>query len=115
MIYIYIIKLEDNKFYVRRTNNPQFRLQEHFNSNGSEWTKKYTPISVLEIIKECDEYDEDKITRKYMDKYGIDNVRGGSFCQVVLPSITFTMLEKNCREQMFYMWSNWSFCQAMHH
>jgi uncharacterized protein (DUF983 family) len=32
----------------------------------------------------CDDYDEDKLTRQYMDKYGINNVRGGSFVSITL-------------------------------
>ena len=94
MVYIYILQLEQGKYYVGKTNNPLFRLEQHFNSNGSVWTTKYNPISVLEIINDCDEYDEDKYTRKYMDKFGIDNVRGGSFCEEVLPITTYSMLEK---------------------
>ena len=94
MVFIYILQLENNKYYVGKTNNPQFRLEQHFNSTGSVWTTKYKPLSVLEIIKDCDEYDEDKYTRKYMDKFGVDNVRGGSFCEEVLPITTFSMLEK---------------------
>ena len=30
------------------------------------------------------DYDEDKYTLKYMNKYGINNVRGGSFCELYL-------------------------------
>ena len=94
MVFIYILQLENNKYYVGKTNNPQFRLEQHFNSTGSVWTTKYKPLSVLEMIKDCDDYDEDKYTRKYMDKFGVDNVRGGSFCEEVLPITTFSMLEK---------------------
>jgi hypothetical protein len=84
MVFIYALKLEEGKYYIGKTNNPSFRLENHFNSNGSAWTKKYKPIKVLELIPNCDDYDEDKYTRKYMDKYGIDNVRGGSFCEINL-------------------------------
>ena len=84
MTNIYILRLEGGKYYVGKTNNPQFRLDSHFNSNGSEWTKLYKPLRVLEIKPDCDDYDEDKITRQYMDKYGINNVRGGSFVSVKL-------------------------------
>jgi len=94
MVYIYILQLEQGRYYVGKTNNPQFRLEQHFNSTGSIWTTKYKPLSVLEMINDCDEYDEDKYTRKYMDKFGVDNVRGGSFCEEVLPITTFSMLEK---------------------
>ena len=84
MIFIYILQLELNKYYIGKTNNPDIRLDSHFNSNGSEWTKIYKPIKVYELISDCDSYDEDKYTLKYMNKEGIDNVRGGSFCQVEL-------------------------------
>lgn len=94
MVYIYVLLLEQGKYYVGKTTNPEFRLEKHFNCGGSEWTIKYKPIKVLEIIKDCDDYDEDKYTRIYMDKFGIENVRGGSFCQIVLPKETVAVLEK---------------------
>ena len=94
MIYIYVIKLEQGKYYVGKTSNPQFRLQSHFDSNGSEWTKIYKPLKILEIKSNCDDYDEDKITRQYMDKYGINNVRGGSFVSVKLDKSTIDTLKQ---------------------
>ena len=39
MTNIYILKLKNNKYYIGKTNNPQFRLTQHFDSNGSAWTK----------------------------------------------------------------------------
>ena len=84
MVFIYALQLEKDKYYIGKTNNPQFRLESHFNSNGSEWTKIYKPIKVYELISNCDSYDEDKYTLKYMEKEGIDNVRGGSFSQIKL-------------------------------
>ena len=94
MVCIYIIELEDKKYYVGKTNNPSFRLEQHFTSEGSAWTKKYKPKKVIEIIKNCDNYDEDKYTIKYMEKYGINNVRGGSFCDIQLSDSEKETLEK---------------------
>ena len=51
MVHIYILKLEFDKYYVGKTNNPYFRLNNHFNSFGSIWTKKYKPIKVLKLRK----------------------------------------------------------------
>lgn len=84
MVYIYILQLEREKYYIGKTSQPSIRLDAHFSSNGSGWTKKYKPLSVLEIIPNCDDYDEDKYTIKCMEKYGINNVRGGSFCEIKL-------------------------------
>jgi len=94
MVYIYILQLEQGKYYIGKTSNPDFRIEQHFQSGGSVWTIKYKPLNVFEIIPDCDDYDEDKYTRRYMDKYGIDNVRGGSFCEVILDEITIQLLEK---------------------
>jgi cellular nucleic acid-binding protein len=94
MVCIYVIQLEKGKYYIGKTNNPQFRLESHFNSNGSEWTKIYKPLNIIEIKYNCDDYDEDKITRQYMDKYGIDNVRGGSFVSVKLDKSTIDTINK---------------------
>ena len=94
MVFIYTIQLEQGKYYIGKTNNPQFLLESHFNSNGSEWTKIYKPLRVIEVKPNCDDYDEDKITRQYMDKYGINNVRGGSFVSVKLDKSTIDTLQK---------------------
>ena len=44
----------------------------------------YKPISIHKIIPDCDPFDEDKYTLKYIEQNGIENVRGGSFCTVEL-------------------------------
>lgn len=88
MVYIYILLLEHEKYYVGKTNNPEFRISDHFNNNGSEWTKLHKPIQILDIIPNCDDYDEDKYTKIYMDAFGIENVRGGSYVTVNLHKST---------------------------
>ncbi len=91
---IYILELTNNKYYIGKTNNPTFRLEQHFNSNGSAWTKKYPPIKVIEIIPNCDDFDEDKYTLKYMSMYGVNNVRGGSFCQIKLEKSNIETIQR---------------------
>jgi cellular nucleic acid-binding protein len=94
MVYIYILELENYKYYVGKTTNPDFRIDSHFNSNGSAWTKKYKPIRLNQLIPDCDDYDEDKYTKIYMDKYGINNVRGGTYSQINLDENTIESLLK---------------------
>ena len=94
MVFIYALKLENNKYYIGKTNNPSFRIERHFNSEGSAWTKKYKPIELIELIPDCDNYDEDKYTIKYMKKYGITNVRGGSFCEIRLTENNMSTLKQ---------------------
>ena len=92
MVYIYALELEDGKYYIGKTENLEYRIESHFNSTGSAWTRLYKPLNVLEIKPGCDDYDEDKITMQYMDKYGIENVRGGSFVSVNLDGPTIQHL-----------------------
>ena len=94
MVYIYVLLLESNKYYVGKTINPDIRINSHLNMNGSIWTQKYKPILIHQIIPDCDDYDEDKYTRIYMDKHGINNVRGGSYVQIELEKSTIEELEK---------------------
>lgn len=91
---IYILKCEDNRYYVGKTDRPlQIRILEHFRQQGSEWTKMYKPIQVVDTRDNCDGYDEDKYTKTYMMKYGIDNVRGGSYTQIELPDYKIKSLQ----------------------
>jgi hypothetical protein len=84
MVFIYLLRLSQNKFYVGKTKNLTLRIKDHIESKGSMWTKKYKYIKTDKIFTKCSKFDEDKITIKYMEKYGIDNVRGGIYSQIVL-------------------------------
>lgn len=86
---IYILKLKDNKYYIGKTEDLTLSLKKHFNSNGIEWTKMYKPIELIQTIDNYDSFDEDKYTIKYMKKYGIENVRGGSFFNLELSSYDY--------------------------
>ena len=81
---IYVLKCKQRKWYVGKTRKFSGRIVQHFCSNGSAWTRKYPPIKVHDRYRNCTARDEDKYTKDMMDKYGIDNVRGGSYCQIEL-------------------------------
>ena len=94
MVIVYIIECMNGKYYVGKTDNIEYRLNQHQSGYGSEWTRIYPPIKVLETFKNCDGYDEDKYTLKTMEKYGIENVRGGSWSKVELESYEEEMIKK---------------------
>ena len=86
MEYLYILKLADNKYYVGKTKDITKRYLQHQSADGCEWTCKYPPISIIlsrELTSSCD---EDNTTKALMETYGINNVRGGSYCQTTLPN-----------------------------
>jgi cellular nucleic acid-binding protein len=84
MVNIYVLRLECGKYYVGKSNDVITRYQEHMNGAGSAWTRKYKPIALEKTIDNQSPFEEDKITKEYMAKYGIDNVRGGSYVEIEL-------------------------------
>jgi len=97
MVSIYCLRLQGGKYYVGKTCNVDFRLEEHFDGNGSEWTRMYKPIGVVAIKHGCDDFDEDKYTKMAMKQWGIDNVRGGSYSQVILDTAVKAVLTREIR------------------
>jgi len=76
---IYILKCENGKFYVGKTNDMKRRYEEHLRGEGSGFTAKYKPLEIVKLIENADEFDEDKYVKMYMSQYGINNVRGGVY------------------------------------
>ena len=91
---LYILSSRDRKYYIGVTKNPSKRIFEHATKNGASWTKKYPPVEVIAIVSDVDEFDEDKYVKIYMSKYGIDNVRGGSYCTIKLPQYQIDSLNR---------------------
>ena len=109
MVSIYILKCINSKYYVGRTDDLKFRIDNHFNNKGSFWTQVYKPIKVLKIIKKCTIYDEDKYTIMMMTKYGINNVRGGTFSNFNLNNNEIRVINKmirNAHDKCFNCGSN---------
>ena len=82
---IYILKLQDECWYVGKTaSDVEKRVHAHMNGTGSAWTKLHKPIGIHVTFCNVSAFDEDKYTKEYMAKYGMDKVRGGTY---VLPTL----------------------------
>ena len=91
---IYVLKLVEGKYYIGMTRNMERRYREHKFGRGATWTNKYKPIEILETHEYIDDRKfkgnysssklqkiENRLTLKYMEKCGWNNVRGGSWCK----------------------------------
>lgn len=94
---IYVLELKNNKFYVGKTKNIEKRFEKHLEGTGSSWTKQYPPIKIIEQIPARDNLLENETTKRYMFKYGIDNVRGGAYCQMTIDANTKSFLDKELK------------------
>jgi len=80
---LYALQCKKGKYYIGRVNGPsvEARFMQHCSGEGgSTWTQMYEPLKV-DDQKTGTVYDEDSWTLRYMAKYGVENVRGGTYCQ----------------------------------
>lgn len=85
--FVYVLLLQEGKFYVGSTDNPYSRLWDHFrcSSNSALWVREWgPPVRVVEIARNCSPEDEHYKYAEYADKFGWMNVRGGGCCRLVM-------------------------------
>ena len=83
---IYGLECAGGKYYVGRVRvaSAKDRIDAHFRGDGATWTTLHKPLKVV-FEEEGNAFDEDKHVMRLMNKYGIENVRGGTFSRVSLP------------------------------
>lgn len=91
---IYVFQLENDKYYIGSTLDMTKKL-EAFESgiDNTPWTDKNKFIAVLETFQ-GDKFDEDKTVLRYMEEFGIDNVRGGIYNEVELSFDQYITIKK---------------------
>lgn len=85
--YVYILKLEDEKYYIGIAIDPNKRFLEHQQQGKdcASWCEKHKPIEIIEIIEtnykamKDATLIEDIHTLRYIETFGAENVRGGRY------------------------------------
>ena len=90
---LYVLKLEDECWYVGISVDPLIRIDQHCSGCGAAWTKLHKPLEPIsennyivdleELNKRECERTEDDVTVALQDEFGLNKVRGGSmiFCR----------------------------------
>jgi hypothetical protein len=92
---LYILKLTHMKWYIGVTDNWTQRYRDHVSGTGTEWTRLFKPMKTRDwpkVIANPGKYDELTTTLEYMEKYGINNVRGSFAC--------YPKLHESMKEQL---------------
>ena len=84
----YVLELNGGNWYIGVSEHLNTRLAQHMSGYGSRWSKMHG-VKRLEAVKVLDTYNstwEDTTTIIYMQKYGFQKVRGGSYCRIKMDS-----------------------------
>lgn len=99
--FIYVLLLEQGKYYVGSSNNVQRRFQEHQSGQGSAWTRLYPPIYIeKQYVVAPGSYAglaEDHEVTSMMMQHGIDRVRGGSYSTIQFTAEQQEALKRSLR------------------
>ena len=87
-MFVYVLECKNGKYYVGRSKKPAARITAHKAGRGSEWTRKYPVIRCIRQVL-GDGFEEEKQTLMCMAEFGVNNVRGGSYCQLELSAADF--------------------------
>lgn len=81
MSIVYALKLLNNKYYIASTYDLKTTLKYMFNVKTQKniWLIHNRPLYLHKVVYNCQLEDEYKWLRRYIRKYGVDNVRGPTF------------------------------------
>ena len=95
MVCVYVLELENNKYYIGKTNNFETRIAQHqSNQYSCDWVSRNRFKKLVEAYDNCDGFDEDKLVKIYMYRFGINNVRGGAYVNTNLPAYQYKAIKK---------------------
>ena len=85
-INLFIIKLKNDKWFLEYIIDEELNINNYFINRNYEFININAVEKIIE--KKCltNLFEIDKYVKEYMFKYGIDNVRGGSYKDTVLPN-----------------------------
>ena len=91
---IYILELLDGRFFVhcQTPDDSDSTIMDNC-IQLYHFVNKYRPIKIIDKIPNIELIQIDRYVLQYMEKFGIDSVRGGSYIDEILPDYMFKSLK----------------------
>jgi len=116
---VYTLKLTNGKYFVGGAPVEREQALKYFSVYSNNWTRKYPIVEIVSVVpieltdnEEVNalnvHYEVDKITSLAMLKYSIENVRGGSLIELVIPKpqlLSQRQFLKDCKEICYKCYS----------
>ena len=81
---LFVVKLQNNKYYLGLSNNLTEIFNEHlYNKYNIEWMNLFKTLKILSVSYNYNFEMLNNTVIEYMNTYGIENVRGGSYSNVL--------------------------------
>jgi hypothetical protein len=98
----YVLACERGNYYVGRIAGSHANVPRRFHQHrdllgGAAWTKKHPVEAIEKIVYDQDKWQEDILVYHYMEKFGMDKVRGGSYSQCTLTEAQVREIEIKLR------------------
>ena len=84
-LYMYFVSLEDEHLFLYTDFKKSYDDVTKICFDKYDYVKIHKPQEVIFVLEIHDFYDVDKYVKMFMHMFGIDNTRGGSYTDVVLP------------------------------
>lgn len=108
--YVYVLKLEGNRFYIGRSGTPEKRLWYLFEQHNSapQFVQYYRPVQVTEDFIVFDyhaaEQFKNDLTAYYTRLYGAAIVRGGDYVPAFPPQSWIDDMQKRSENATMNYW-----------
>ena len=84
VVHVYVLELEDGRFYVGRTQRTFQRFEQHVTGRGARWTRLHPVKDLHAFHPNMNEDDEDRITLRDDAHPRHRQGRGGSWARLTL-------------------------------
>lgn len=91
--HVYVLLLAEGKYLVGTIGHPD-QLQDYFRGDGPTWTQRYQPQKLLHIRYADSSLSDNELTFQLMARCGVDNVRGGDYCEPKFSEETLATIKK---------------------
>jgi hypothetical protein len=93
VLQIFVLELKNDKWFLHISNNESYKFVNFECRALYEFVRKNPPIGIFESLPIFNKFEINTLTKKYMEYYGIDNVRGGIYSDEILPDYLKKSLE----------------------
>jgi predicted GIY-YIG superfamily endonuclease len=76
---MFIMRLENGKYFVDCSKDPEKAMQEHIEGLGPLWTRIHRPLEIIKRIPFQRAEELDVYVKSAMRTYGLECVRGGTY------------------------------------